>query len=155
VLANYAGTILLVSHDRYFVDALATQVWALEDGQIHVTKGGYGAYLAGRESRLAEKDVRAVAAREMETAGRSRRERAPADSGNGRRKGEYRRQLALAEVESAIHATESQLADLARRLEEASQAQAVEQVRQLGEDYQRVEEEMESLFSQWAALEAN
>jgi len=34
VLQDFDGTILFVSHDRYFIDALATQVWVVEDGQV-------------------------------------------------------------------------------------------------------------------------
>jgi ATP-binding cassette subfamily F protein 3 len=49
VLKEFPGTILLVSHDRYLVDALATHVWMLRDGQLHVYEGGYAAYLKARE----------------------------------------------------------------------------------------------------------
>ena len=45
-LQEYAGTVLLVSHDRYLIDALATQVWAIEPdgGSLRVFEGGYSAY---------------------------------------------------------------------------------------------------------------
>jgi ATP-binding cassette, subfamily F, member 3 len=153
VLSDYGGTILLVSHDRYFIDALATQVWALEEGQIHVTKGGYHAYMAGKEARRAAQEAESFPMQAKEAGVNARGEKKEGDN-NARRKGEYRRQQALAEVESAIHATERRLAELAQQLEQASRAQAVEQVRQLGEDYQQAEEELESLFARWTALEA-
>ncbi|MBF6591178.1 MAG: ABC-F family ATP-binding cassette domain-containing protein, partial [Ktedonobacterales bacterium] len=44
VLSQYDGTLILVSHDRYFVDALATTLWALEDGVITSSPGNYTAY---------------------------------------------------------------------------------------------------------------
>ena len=46
VLAEYPGTILLVSHDRYLIDALATQIWDLDPAlsTLHVFKGGYSDY---------------------------------------------------------------------------------------------------------------
>ena len=37
VLSNFSGTVLLVSHDRYFVDALATHTWALEPATKSMT----------------------------------------------------------------------------------------------------------------------
>src|SRR5690606_16743236 len=40
-LEQFSGTILMVSHDRYLVNALATQIWALEDGRLRVYPGGY------------------------------------------------------------------------------------------------------------------
>lgn len=48
VLEQFEGTIILVSHDRYLVDRLATQIWELRDGRLHVFDGPYQAFLAGR-----------------------------------------------------------------------------------------------------------
>ncbi|HUN07124.1 MAG TPA: ABC-F family ATP-binding cassette domain-containing protein [Aggregatilineales bacterium] len=41
VLETFEGTILLVSHDRYLVDRLATQIWSVESGVLSVHKGNY------------------------------------------------------------------------------------------------------------------
>jgi ATP-binding cassette subfamily F protein 3 len=46
VLEAFEGTILLVSHDRYLVDRLATQIWHLEAGDLRVFKGNYGEFVA-------------------------------------------------------------------------------------------------------------
>jgi ATP-binding cassette subfamily F protein 3 len=48
VLESFDGTILLVSHDRYLIDALATQIWAAEPGALAVFQGGYKQYTAAR-----------------------------------------------------------------------------------------------------------
>ncbi|MGH2409036.1 MAG: ATP-binding cassette domain-containing protein, partial [Chloroflexota bacterium] len=40
-LENFEGTLLLVSHDRYLVDRLATQIWEIEDGSLRVFSGTY------------------------------------------------------------------------------------------------------------------
>lgn len=59
VLSEFAGTILLVSHDRYLIDALATQIWAVEPGTMTVFKGTYQEYVtardAARQARAAER----------------------------------------------------------------------------------------------------
>ena len=152
VLADYPGTILLVSHDRYFVDALATQVWALEDGQLVVSEGGYTAYLAGRQAR------RSAAAQPTPGDGNGRasaRAHKARDSAKTSAKREQlRRKQASAELEQAIQAAEARLAELAEALEEASRSQAVERIRELGRDYQDVEQELGRLLNQWAELEA-
>ena len=44
VLEDFTGTILLVSHDRYLIDQLATQIWELRDGKLHIFKGTYREY---------------------------------------------------------------------------------------------------------------
>ena len=48
VLMAFPGTVLLVSHDRYLIDALATQIWELTPGELHVTDGAYQDYLRAR-----------------------------------------------------------------------------------------------------------
>src|SRR5262249_602619 len=44
-LEEYNGTVVFVSHDRYFIDKLATRVFEVEDGKVHVFPGNYEDYL--------------------------------------------------------------------------------------------------------------
>lgn len=44
-LAKYSGTVVFVSHDRYFIDKLATRIFEIEDGHVHVYPGNYEDYL--------------------------------------------------------------------------------------------------------------
>src|SRR5580700_7777276 len=44
-LQDYTGTVVFVSHDRYFIDKLATRVFEVEDGRVHVFPGNYEDYL--------------------------------------------------------------------------------------------------------------
>src|SRR5579872_5194558 len=44
-LSKYSGTVVFVSHDRYFIDNLATRVFEIEDGHVHVYPGNYEDYL--------------------------------------------------------------------------------------------------------------
>ena len=50
---DYGGTLLFVSHDRYFIDRFATRIWTLEGGRISDFRGDYEAYLAMRERQKA------------------------------------------------------------------------------------------------------
>ncbi|MBN9418246.1 hypothetical protein ABS71_14360 [bacterium SCN 62-11] len=43
-LEQYPGTLLMISHDRYFLERLATQVWEMRDGGLRVFDGGYAEY---------------------------------------------------------------------------------------------------------------
>lgn len=58
-LADFEGTVLAISHDRYFVNRLASRVWELENGQLTTYLGDYEAY---REKKL---DLQACAAKEV------------------------------------------------------------------------------------------
>ena len=44
-LADFDGTILVVSHDRYFLDRICDQIVAFEDGGVFVQPGNYSYYL--------------------------------------------------------------------------------------------------------------
>ncbi|MBI0121947.1 ABC-F family ATP-binding cassette domain-containing protein [Lactobacillus sp. M0398] len=50
-LKNYSGAILVISHDQYFLDNLATQIFELQFGKLTVFKGNYSAYVAERQLR--------------------------------------------------------------------------------------------------------
>ena len=62
-IEDYEGTLIFVSHDRYFVDKFATRVWELENGDIRDYPCGYAKYRSIKEheamQRPAEKKVKA------------------------------------------------------------------------------------------------
>lgn len=49
-LGVYSGAILTVSHDRYFLDAVTTRTWELEDTHLRLYRGNYSAYLPQKEA---------------------------------------------------------------------------------------------------------
>lgn len=53
-LRDYTGTVLLVSHDRVFLDAVVTSIIELEDGELTSYAGNYSAFVVERERRLLE-----------------------------------------------------------------------------------------------------
>src|SRR5205807_4697440 len=53
VLSEFDGTLLFVSHDRYFIDRLATKVWAIEDGVLYPYMGNYTEYRVHKQ-RIAQ-----------------------------------------------------------------------------------------------------
>jgi len=57
VLRAYPGSLIFVSHDRYFIDALATAVWAVEGGIIRMYRGGYADYLRNRDKGLFQPEL--------------------------------------------------------------------------------------------------
>jgi ATP-binding cassette subfamily F protein 3 len=59
-IANFTGTVLFVSHDRYFIDGLATRVFEVEDRRVHIYPGNYEDYLY-RKSGGPEKTTLSIA----------------------------------------------------------------------------------------------
>lgn len=52
-LKDYRGTLVVISHDHYFLDKTTQQIAELSSGQIHIYKGNYSHYLAEKEKRRA------------------------------------------------------------------------------------------------------
>jgi ATP-binding cassette subfamily F protein 3 len=145
VLDGYQGTILLVTHDRYLVDALATQIWEIDPDESHLTVFS-GTYSQLREER--EKQAEREAARRAEAAGVRRV--APRRSKDPGAKEERRRTAQLQEIENNIAGLEQQLADLATLLERPPADPA--EVRRLGSEYSRLQDEMDGKLSEWEQL---
>ena len=51
-LKNYQGTILVVSHDRYFLDRIVNRIFDIQDGNLYDYRGNYSEFLVKREERL-------------------------------------------------------------------------------------------------------
>jgi len=143
VLTDFDGTILLVSHDRYLINALATQVWAIEDGELQVYDGNFSDY---QEQRSKEQEARdkGLGTRDKGLGTRDRRQEARG------RKQEAKGREQGAKLEEDIASLEARLAALGEELVAASVAQDVEGLRELGLEYQRVDEELQRLLAQWA-----
>lgn len=56
LIREYDGTVVIISHDRYLLDAVATHIAELEDGKMAVFEGDYSSYIADKEMRLARQE---------------------------------------------------------------------------------------------------
>ncbi len=142
-LGEYRGTILLVSHDRYLIDALATQIWEVvpEERRLRVFQGRYTEYRLQQE---AEKNARSIPTSPPQKALPARR--------SSRSNTEKRRLIRLQELEELITKREAELASLARQLENPPPDPA--RVQKLGNDYVRLQAEIDRLLTEWESLQA-
>jgi ATP-binding cassette subfamily F protein 3 len=146
VLREFIGTILFVTHDRYLIDALATQVWAIRDGRLYAYEGNYQEYRARRQVELAA--IREAAERERQAERQRRQERealrrARADKDPARE---------IEQLEGEIAETERTLRGLEHDMAEASAAGAFDRLRALDVEYRRVQADLEGLIAEWMAL---
>ena len=51
-LKEYTGTVVIISHDRYFLDEVVTKIFDLEDGELHVYQTNYSQFVKEKEERL-------------------------------------------------------------------------------------------------------
>ena len=128
---------------------MASHTWALEPDSKSVTvvKGGYSRYLAIRQE--AQGSASNNTAEHSPKKGARIREQSRAEKRAAEKKSRQ-----IAELESIIAATETELAELAQKLEAASQSQDVTQLQILGQNYQTAEAKLDELIAQWAELEA-
>lgn len=149
VLSRFPGTILLVTHDRYLVQALATHIWELRGGELYIYEGGYSAYLAQRaaerEIPQATMTISRPSSSAQEARERMRKERR-------QRQAQRRRAERAAALEREIQALELELARLASAIDAASQQQALAQVQQLGVQYTATEARLYQLMEEWGSL---
>ncbi len=146
VLSEYAGTILLVSHDRYLIDALGTQIWEIDPDQasLSVFAGTYSMYRAEQDARNLESARKAEEGRQVQVASiqKSRSNQASNE--------ERRRRSRLKEVESLISLLETQLKELGLRLENPPSDPG--KVQKLGKEYVDVQSRLEVLLQEWEGL---
>ena len=64
-LAGRRGTLLVVTHDRWFLDAVCTQTWEVADGAVHQYEGGYAAYVLARAERERQEAARDARRRQL------------------------------------------------------------------------------------------
>src|SRR5687767_201150 len=70
-LADYGGTLIFVSHDRYFVERLATKIIEVGNGKVTLYPGDYKAFLWSKERREADQAGKAGGASKAGEAGRA------------------------------------------------------------------------------------
>ncbi len=147
VLANFGGTILLVSHDRYLIDALATQIWAASPGALEVFNGTYSEWAAAKA--IQSEKVLASAAFRLPS------EKVEKAESNGKKKhglNPYQLEKKLAQVEAQISEIETRLNDLTEALAQASGAGDAGRVADLGAQYTQTELDLEAAMAEWELL---
>lgn len=143
ILADFQGTILLVSHDRYLIDALSTQIWEVfpEEKQLQVFQGTYSEYRAERSSSQPEQKSNNPHPVKIEL------EKPKTFSSKINKNAERLRQQNLQSLEKEISALEGQLVTLSAQLEKPPVDG--ERINEMGQEYVRLQEELEDLLGEW------
>ena len=147
VLAQFNGTILLVSHDRYLIDALATQIWEMTPGKLEVTYGGYQEFLRKRNRRLQQASAERI---DKTVQVKVKGPAAYAEKRFGLNPFEVAKRTT--ELEAKIQSLEANLGEISIQLDAASLEGDAGKVRVLGESYTRTEAELEAALEEWGRL---
>ncbi len=137
VLQDYRGTILLVSHDRYLIDQLASQIWELRDGKLHVFAGTYREFVLQRAGGASQHRRILLPSKPMAR-----------DNSQDTR----RLQQALDKLELRIRDQEQAVQHISQELHHASGSRGFESVNDLSWKYARAQAELERLTGEWEKL---
>jgi ATP-binding cassette subfamily F protein 3 len=163
-LARFGGTIVFISHDRYFINRIATKIVEVGGGALVSYLGNYDDYLTAKTRA----DVGGVAAgsarpRGVRISERHSSGRAPAASSEARRAGRARhpggatravRELRrrLEEVEKQIHALEARIAEIGAALADPTLYTDGERARAVTAERKSAEEQVMWLMREWEEL---
>jgi ATP-binding cassette subfamily F protein 3 len=169
VLNEYNGSILFVSHDRYFIDAVADTIWMVDNGSIEKFDGTYSEYAAYLENK--EQSAKNKAAEHHEPPRghptENRRESvvnsrssvvasaAQLTTGNGLRptdKQDRKRQRKLAALEDEIAMLEAELKKLTGEMTAAGMEGDGKRVKALEMQYSDIQEMLSTRYDEWAAV---
>jgi ATP-binding cassette subfamily F protein 3 len=143
VMADFKGTILLVSHDRYLIDSLATQIWDVDPRKKRLTvfRGSYSEFKAAREEEARQKAQEKSA---KLTVAVIKEKPAQRNTSNNieRRKVERVKQL-----EAAIAEKEARLKVISGLLEDPKAD--VARVQKLGQEYVETQGRLDELIKEW------
>lgn len=146
VLMNYQGTLLLVSHDREFLDNVITSTLVFEgDGVVQEYIGGYQDWLRIRKTRAAEKPAVKEAVKSVE----------PAVNASAKKKLSYKEQNELKELPDRIEKMEAEL----NRLQEATMhaafyQQPQEKITAELQQIQLLQATLETAYQRWSELDS-
>jgi len=141
-VAEFPGTLLFVSHDRYFIDQFADRIWELEDGKILDFKGSYSQYRAMKQRQAAQ----AQPVKKTEKA-EKHRELTPEAA---KKKNTRNLEKQIAKLEREIEKQESLLADYDEKIQAA--ATDYTELSRLMEEKAAEDQTLAVLYAQWETL---
>lgn len=155
-LLQFHGTILMISHDRYFINRLATRVVEFTEGTFQSYAGGFDDYLVEKEKRKAvgreiSQMVVEKKSAEMEDRKQSKVEsRNNQESGQEKKPSKYTLQIKIEKLEQEIEADEKHQKELQQEIELA----AIDYIRlsELQHELRSLEQRLEENYSEWTRL---
>jgi ATP-binding cassette subfamily F protein 3 len=155
LVAGFEGSVLFVSHDRRFLENVATRVVSVRDGEVRVFAGGYRDFVAAQTPRIEAPPARAESRRK-----KSEQPPPPAPDDGGKKKYEEQRTATrdrekqkrrMADLENAIALAETELEMLREKLK-LDPAGDWAKLAGLAATEQALARRVEAMMSEWTKL---
>ncbi|OOQ60110.1 ABC-F family ATP-binding cassette domain-containing protein [Mucilaginibacter pedocola] len=149
-LQQYEGTVIVVSHDRYFLDNVANKIWFIEDQKIKQYPGTYAEYDEWNAKRKLEPKAAAPAPQPKKE---EKKEAAPAkQQGDNKHQQLKKLNQDLAKLEESIAAIEKDVKDLETQLADNTIFNQADKMKQVNNNYQLKKMELGAQQQRWEAL---
>ena len=152
-LAQYDGTLLLISHDRYFLDKLVSRIIELKDGRIDEYYGNYSYYLWKRDRELdipkirTEKSEERVFAPPGRKTKEQKRKEAEARQEVSRERDHLRKNIVKTETD--IEESESRLIEIEAKLANPETYRDGKDIARLNKEYADLKQRISKLYESW------
>jgi ATP-binding cassette subfamily F protein 3 len=152
-LNKYEGSIILVSHDRYFISKTANKIWEIEDGKIKEFKGGYDEYVEWK-ARMSTKQPSATAVpakKEVKEVKDEKKKNEPIDKTKQAEEKKLQKRFADAEglvanLQEELKKAEALLADPGIYLDKVKFKETEKKYQSISQQLQLAEKDYEQLF---------
>ena len=147
-LCLFDGTVIFVSHDRYFISAVADEVVEIEDKKLTLFEGGYEGYKAKKDAIAAslkqaeEESKRAVYQSEKESSFRSKKERAE----------EAKRRNEIKSLEAEIAKAESEEQELNLKLSDPTVTADYQALQEVLNKLEKVRAKLDEMYSRYGEI---
>lgn len=149
-LIEYPGTILFVSHDRYFINRIATKIYELSSDGITEYLGDYDYYIA-KKAELLELE-RLASEKQADRSYEESSSKLSYEQEKEAKKLERQRKRRIEEIETEISELEQQSAHIDEQLCDPDVYQDHEKVQQLTKENEEIKEKLEKLLEEWETL---
>ena len=138
-IVDYSGTVLIISHDRYFLNKVVNKIWYLEDGKITEFYGNYD-YFLEKLNEKNEVEEKLISKTEIEKEKKKKKEK---------EKEERAKKQKLKEIENKIFEIEEKIEICNKDIQNPEIFNDKDKFLQIGEDLSRLIKEKEKLYLEW------
>jgi ATP-binding cassette subfamily F protein 3 len=152
-LEAYEGTVILVSHDRALLRALATKVWVLHNRHVVEFDGAFAEWEVASEERAHAAAVAAAEEEQLRRVKERQKTQRKEGAADGARRDARRAQRAVEEAEGRVAAMEARVAELAAALEDPelyTRPDGVERATRMGAELDRARRALDDALEAWS-----
>lgn len=143
ILQEYKGSLIFVSHDRYFVNKIADSILAFEADGVHYFNGNYEEYIRYKENKKQEETI-------QEKTGENKKKNT--NNSYFQNKEKTKKQNKIKKIEAEIQEIEKQIELLKVEMQKEELATDYMKLKDLQDEIERLEDEIEVKMSEWEML---